>query len=272
MKNIITLYSADNKVGTTMLCQSAAEMLAKLNPEKKILIAHFDGNPGIDYTRKHQYCLDDVRLQLISDVIGAEDLLTICVKDNNLYSLKGCNDNLAKKLYQPENVKKIFDIIKNNFDIILVDAGHSENGLTIGSLLYSHNNLLVVTQQKTVHSKFISMDEQIFRSLSIKFEGLIVNKFSYSMGTFLPTEKEIANMYGFDDCEINTIEMSNYAWQAEHDKISLIAYKEKNIIQGVVALANKILALTENIDDNHKPVKGKKLNIFRRRDQVNAAG
>ena len=272
MKNIITFYSADSKVGTTMLCQTVAEMLAKLRPDKKVMVAHLDGNPGTEYTGKHQYCLDDIRLQLISDVLTMDDFLAICVKNDNLYSMAGCKNILVRKYYEPAQVEKLFVLMRDYFDIIIVDAGCSDRGLTIGSLLHSDANILVTTQQKTAHEKFLKMSEQVFRELSISFDQMIINKFSYSVGTFLPTEKEVASLYSLEDAKCVKVEMSNYAWQSEYEKIPLTEYKEKNVLQGLTELVSNILGMTEDVNTNMCQSKVKKKSIFRRKEQLNAVG
>ncbi len=270
MKNIITFYSADNKVGTTMLCQSTAELIAKNKPQKKILIAHFDGNTGTEYTEKHQYCLDDIRLQLISDVLSLEDFLSICSCNGNLYSLEGCKNILIRKFYEPNQVKKLFDLLKDFFDLIIVDAGCSDRGLTMGALMYSDVNILVTTQQKSAHTKYMKMKELVFGELSINFELLVVNQFTYSSGSFLPTEKEIASLYKMEDDECIKIERSNYAWQAEYEKLPLTEYKEKAVMQGLNELVSYIEKATEFVNGTPISPKAKKKGLFQRKERKNA--
>ena len=40
----------DHRVGTSMLCQSAAEYIAEKYPEKNVLIFHAEGSMGTEYS------------------------------------------------------------------------------------------------------------------------------------------------------------------------------------------------------------------------------
>lgn len=243
IKQVVTLYGAQSKVGVTMICQALTEYLANTNPDKNVILLHCDGKEGTNYSSiKHESCIDDIKVQLESDVLTADELISACVNKNNLYTLQGTKQLKERKGYHPASIEKLFHICREEFDIVVVDAGSSiDMGMAIGSLIHSDVNLLVTTQQAGSITSYLSKKHQILNELAIDFGMLIINKFAFSSGRFLPEEKTLSEKYEIR--EVQTVSMSQYGWQAEHDKESLLGYKEKQYINEVEILGNNILSV-----------------------------
>lgn len=261
MMQVVCFFGADSKTGTTMTCQAVAEELAALYPEKKILLLHLDGHQGTDFSNmRHGRCLDDIKAALLSDVLTLPELEDACGRDKNLFALEGALSLIERKKYLEEHVGKLFSLSKSGFDLILADAGSSiDMGLAVGALKHSDCRLLVTTQQPVALRRYRETDLQVLSKLEIGFQGLIVNKFIYSLQTFLPEAKELKEVYGID--QYFEIPQLDYGWQAEVGKNSMRKYKDKWYTRSVQDIAGYIgtLAGFEECGLNEKIQKRKAL-------------
>lgn len=259
MIQVVCFFGADTKVGTTMTCQAVAEELADSYPARKILLLHLDGSPGTEYSNlRYSRCLDDIKAALSSDVLTLSELQEACGKGRNLFALEGTLSLTERKKYLEEHVRKLLDLARSGFDLVFVDAGSSINmGLSIGALMHSDYRLLVTTQQRGSLNRYQETNLQVLSKLDVCFQCMIVNKFVYSMKTFLPGERELREVYRID--QYYEVPQLEYGWQAEAEKTSLLTYKDRWYKRGVQSIAGHIgtLAGFEEGGRNAEPQKGK---------------
>ena len=226
-----------------MITQCIAEVLSsqlkKQKSEQTVLLLHLDGKSGFDYTTERNGSLDGIRAAIFSEVLTLDELESSCVQRDNLFMLKGTENLLERKTYEPDVVNKILKVARQGFDYIIIDAGSAvESGLTIGCLMNSDYNILVATQQASAYENYRLKEEQVFYPLNMSFPKLIVNKFAYSTGKMLETEKSLSLKY--DIKSVFSAPLTDNGWQAEHEKESLIMYKNKHFNQAIQDIVYEI--------------------------------
>lgn len=259
MTQVVCFFGTDSKAGTTMTCRAVAEELATSYPKRKILLLHLDGQPGTEFSdMRHSRCLDDIKAALSSEVLTLPELKDACGRDNNLFVLEGTLSLTERKKYLEEHIGKLFTLSRSCFDLIIVDAGSSiDLGLSIGAMKYSDCRLLVATQQPVSLRRYRETDLQVLSKLNIDFQGIIVNKFIYSMQALLPEENELKDFFGMD--QYFEIPQLDYGWRPEVEKKSLLKYKDKWYQKSIQEIARYIgtLAGFEESSLNEKSQKRK---------------
>lgn len=254
---ITVYYGADAGCGCTMLAQSTANLIAKNNLEKRVLLLNLSGQPGTEYSgMDFNYSIDDIHIKLKSKVLSICEFESVCSIKNNLYILQGSKNLKQRKEYMPEEIKSLLELVESNFDYVIIDAGSSIYlGLGIGALMYGGRNILVTTQSKLVMKRFLQK-QSLFNKLNIKFEGLIINK--YISKHFLSNEKEVKASYEIEECQ--SLEYSAYGMQAENDWLTIENF-DKEYEKGLKAITNIYL----DGDLNNVLPKNRAFGFFRRR-------
>lgn len=242
MNNIVILHGVDHKVGTTMLTQSVAEMIAGEKKDYKVLLLCLNGRKSTDYVREEFESITQVKMQIDNRIISGKDLIKACRCQENLYMMAGIGKTEEERYYYPDTAEYILNKLKNEFDLILVDSGNTlDNGLALGSLNFSSIRLLILTQQETMLRRYEEL-LPLYEKLNLSFSGYIVNKYSsldpYDLGYLsirLDTIKK----------DITRIEMASTSRQAEMEYKTLLAFKDDQYARDVLTLANRILFMTE---------------------------
>ncbi len=240
-RNIITFFGADNKVGTTMVAHSTAEMLSK-NIKGNIALLLLSGKPSTCYIkRKEKIGLDDIKIKLMNNILTAEELIESCEKeDNHLYILPGVEDLLDIRHYHPEHIDRLIQLAAERFQVVIIDAGSNiDSGLSIAAINATKNKYLVVTQQETTRKNYERIDGQVFRRLQINASDfmLIVNK--YLKSNHIYSAKQIADLYNMTlAAYIPHLEF--LGWQAEFDHKTLLHYDNEPYNQTIEQLSQLI--------------------------------
>lgn len=236
MSKIFCFVGSDHKVGTTAVVQSMGEMLADLIPNKNILLLHLDGNEGQEYTQYRGESIDRVRSLLNQNLANWEEIEPLLETYKNLSSLGGVSDVLEHQLYEVECVENLINLCKAHFDYILIDAGANvESPLSIGAIALKTPKIIITTQQSKAQQEYEKKKEAVFDKMGIAFDHVLLNRFSVAMGSFLKTEKEIANYYEMEEALL--LPSIPISWQSESDHMSIYSYKDKGYrksLQGVV--------------------------------------
>ncbi|MDD3350183.1 MAG: hypothetical protein PHC40_04920, partial [Eubacteriales bacterium] len=228
---------ADAKVGVTMLCQSLAETMASHFPKRRIMLLHFGGNCGIDYTESGDaLSLDDLKSALLSNVLQSSEILSACAKkQDNLYQLPGISVLSSRREYEPEHIHRFLSLCQA--DLILIDAGANyELGLTIGALRYADSRYLIATQQAVVFDRYAGAAKQILVPLGVQFAGLILNQ--HIANPMLDGADLWQKRYGLP--VVSTVEFSDYGWQAEKEKESLLHFRDTRYTKSMEKLMEHI--------------------------------
>lgn len=129
---------------------------------------------------------------------------------------------------------KIIKSLEKQFVFIIVDGGSDiDNGLVLGSLAMGGINVLVLTQNESVLTRW-EQQKIIYQGLSINFDQYVVNKYDNSHPYSLPYIKERLKL---GENFYYKIPISPYGCRAEWEKKSLMQYGKsayKNEISGMV--------------------------------------
>lgn len=230
--NIVVFFGADDKVGTTMICQTVAEIIAKYS-DKKVFLGFFNGYPGVDYVKgKTPGNIDQIKAKLLDKLLSINDIIAECKQTDNLYILEGVNNFVYRSDYGIEDVELLLKIISENFDAVIIDAGSNiELALSFGSLISTKNRYLVTTPQKKAYNNF----QLIYPVL----EKLDINKFSLIINMYLPDfgkAFEVADKYNFNlACVLPYLDNG---WQAEYENSTLYSYNDRKYCLNIETLSD----------------------------------
>lgn len=246
-QNIITFFGADSKVGTTMIAQSTAEMLAQ-NTNADIGLFFLNGKPSTCYMkRKDKIGLDDIKIKLMNNILTSNELTEACVKENHhLYILPGAEFLLDVRHYHPEHIEQLIKLAAERFSLIIIDAGHNiDSGMAIAALNMTKNKYLVTTQQEMTRKNYERMESQVFRRLQIEPDDfmLVVNKYVNTNRIY--SAKQVSDLYRMT-LAVSVPHLEFLGWQAEFDQKTLLHYDNESYNRHVDQLA-KIIATQAQI-------------------------
>jgi septum formation inhibitor-activating ATPase MinD len=237
--NIVVFYGADAKVGTTQIAQSVAERVSD-KTNLKVFLGFLNGEPTTNYIEtENSYNLDTIKVKLVNQILSINEILDICTKKNNLYILQGTESILERRHYHPVHIEYLLELVSNEFDLIIIDAGSNiELGMTIASLNSTPYKYLVTTQQESILVNYNRVYEQVLSRLDIKDFLVIVNK--YIDEPMLHTSYQVAQLY--KGTLASTLPHLNWGWQSEKDKKTLLHYEEPQYTEGI----DQIIKLISN--------------------------
>lgn len=241
MKNLVAFHGADHKVGTTMLAQSAAEIIASSMKELRILFVSLQGRPGTEYIREVGQTIDGLKIYLNNKVLPKDEVLRTCRKTENYYVLGGVKDPLESRRYFPDAAIYLLDTVAEDFDLIIADTGNNpDNGLTAGALQTAGLRYCVLTQQETALRRYEQM-QPIYSMMELTFDQWVVNKFIFDDPYSLSLISKRLHIPA--DCLI-PVDFAGYGREAEMDCKPLISYRNEKYISDIIDLANGILDKT----------------------------
>ncbi|WP_240416489.1 AAA family ATPase [Paenibacillus periandrae] len=239
---VVAFFGAAGDVGTSMVSQSVAEIIAQ-NTEYKIGLYILNDSMGPYYVKLREdedISIDEIKAELWSNVLSPDKLLQTCIKRNNLYILQAPRYLPDMRHFHPEHVEQLLDLGSKIFDIIIIDAGASYNlGLTIGVLRAANHKYLVTTQQEKPRIKFEQVQSQIFKSLQLKTTDfmIIINKFLKDSSMY--DGKQMADLYKMT-LAATPPHLEFMGWQAEVDRKTLLHFNEVDFTEQIELTARLI--------------------------------
>ncbi len=119
MNNIVVFHGVDHKVGTTMIAQSVAEMIAREKQIYKVLLLFLNGRKSTDYIREEFNSIGQIKMQIDNRIISGKEIAKICRCHNKLYMLAGVGKPEEERCYYPDTAEFILNSLKNEFDLIM---------------------------------------------------------------------------------------------------------------------------------------------------------
>lgn len=164
MKEIITFFGGDSKVGTTMIMQSFSEELEKRG-EKVLMI--FASSEAYD-----EFLEDRMELTIDSlrenEEINKADVEKIIYKKDNLSYIRGCDKFLKIRYFNVSLLEKVVEICSQDFDYIVIDGGHNyQYPLPISSLKVATKRYFVLTGNSKTISRFDWMYKNILHAKKV---------------------------------------------------------------------------------------------------------
>lgn len=220
-----------------MLAQSVSELVAKTHPHSKVIRIAMTNRRSCDFIKEPIPSLEGFRKSLDSgSMLGDQLFRRYHIKDN-LYGISGLEKELNHRQYFPEDAMKIIKCLEKQFEYIVVDGGCDiDNGLVLGSLSMGGINLLVLTQNESVLSRW-EHQQPIYQGFSIKFHQYIVNKYDNGHPYSLSYIKE---RLGITEGMYNKIPFSFYGCRAEWEKKSLMHYGRSSYKVQITDITKKL--------------------------------
>ena len=179
MKEVITFFGADAKVGTTMLAQSFAELLAGKKARILLIFASQEMHDSfLNLSENDCNTIDSLR-----DIenLKREDIDAIIMKNGNYDYIGGIKSPFKLRCFKPTLIGEIIEIIGIDYDYVIIDGGHNyQYPLPISSLLCATRRFFVLDQSPRSVSRFRDLDELVLKSNEFKEIGkrdkIIINK------------------------------------------------------------------------------------------------
>lgn len=241
-RNIHVFYGADSKVGTTMVAQSVAEIIAE-HTTVNVGLLYMGSNPVHYFDSQGETGIDTIKIKLFNGILSREDLMKASIKTrlNNLYAITGSNGIQDLRYFHPTHAEDLLNLASECFDIVIVDAGSEiERGLSLGAIRMASSKYLVTTQQQNTKDAFRRVTDEVFHPLQIeKKEFLcVINK--YVEGAI--TEKQLSTVYDVPVIgHLPHLDMKG--WQAELDHKSLLHFNHEGYVDGVKQVAEYVCEL-----------------------------
>lgn len=232
MKNIKIFWGMDHKVGTTMLAQSYAEILAKKG--SSVLLLTLSENGGDDYFEASTASIDDLRSRLACNLLTPDILKEQAVKAAGIYKINGHTNPQNPYGYTVEMGQNLIKSAVSAFDNVIIDCGtglHSPLG--IAALKYDGDNVFVMSQQESCMRSWDNLNKQM-TGLSIVPQIVVVNKFikgdHYNINY-------VAQRTGIPQSFIKTVVESEFGIQAEYERNTILYFGEKQFEKDVSGLS-----------------------------------
>lgn len=245
-RNIHVFFGADSKVGTTMIAQSTAELIAQNTDVNVGLLLLGNHTSSFIDIKEESVGLESIKIKLFNNILSKEDIVKASVKIkglSNLLVIPGPKNIQDLRIYQPEHAERLIMLASQCVDVLIVDAGcEVERGLSLGALRMTSNKFLVTTQQQHAKERFLLQDDQVFNPLQIEKKQFycIINK--YVDGGI--TEKQISSIYNM--AVISKIPYLDVTgWQAELEQKSLLHYNEAAYAEGIEVSAQYICEIQQ---------------------------
>ncbi|MDD3289587.1 MAG: hypothetical protein PHT29_01680 [Eubacteriales bacterium] len=238
MSGIYTFFGVDHKCGTSMLCQSVAELIANEMPNWKILVIHTEGAPGTDYASGTRESMERIRPELAEGLIDVRDIMARAQWHDNLYLISGADPLEGDGKYHPNVSDHLLRNLKGFFDLILCDSGSQiDHGLALGSLFASDGILLVMIQAESAVRRFERLIP-LYHKLNVATLGCLINRYQDKNPYTLSYLRERLDQFSGD---FYTVGESSLGLLAEAEGKALIHYKDKAFGKDVRSTANLIL-------------------------------
>ncbi|GEM_PF-6305944 len=232
MAEILAFAGSDFHSGTTMVAQSVSEALG--GSGKKVIFLSLSGYSGTEYTNLRPESIDEIKNNLVNGLLNYNDIKNLIRKSGTFDIIGGSVSPLYYRHYQPVHVNFICDLIIDDYDYIIIDAGADVNqGLHIGALRKAGKTVIVTTQSKKAYERYLNKYRQVYSMM--EFHPLIlINRYINTPG--LLSSKDIEGMYNAETAGV--IPFCEYGLQAETGEYSLMKYR--SFSEAVARLCEKI--------------------------------
>lgn len=252
--SIITFFGADSKVGTTMIAQSTAELLAK-NTGLKVGLLFLNNSPSNYYLRKNDKLgIDGIKNKLFNNILTPTELIDSCLQPvPNLFILTGVEYLLDARQYHPEYIDRLIKLAAEKLNIIIIDAGSNvDSGITIAALNATKYRYLVTTQQENIRKNFERIDRQVLKQLYIDSGSFILVLNKYVSSNNIYSAVQLAELYKMA-LAVHVPNLDLLGWQAEFDQKSLLEYEQSDYNKQLDILS-RLIASQMNVPYNNKAI------------------
>lgn len=160
-------------------------------------------------------------------------------KEFATYILPAPSDGRVLDISKKE-LQHIIYILKNFFDIILIDTGNNLSNVTIATLLLSDTVFLIVNDDARTIKSAKNLRKSL-RSIDISLDKikLVVNRFPLKTKNRIYTIKDIETILYMDVCSV--LPEEKRSWMLNNTGIPIITYKNTKLKKELLKLAHQIV-------------------------------
>lgn len=251
--NVVVLFGADSKVGTTITALGLAENLAAKS-EGSIAVLNLSGHISFSYVDfNDSKGLDSIRSKVFNKILSQDELreaMVISKELKNLYILPPCRKLIDFKYYRTDHIEYVINMASVMFDVVIVDAGwYPHNALYFGALNATPNKYMVTTQEIASEDTHFIIRQQALDEYGITVKKneidakaeqpenimLIINKYNDEVST----SNHVKNYDMIFACSLPVVPISAYELQANKKTLrgsSKLYDKQLDKLTNLVAL------------------------------------
>ncbi len=234
---VITFLGTHRQIGLTGNVLSFADDLSSRVQEEVCVLQMNAFNPGIEYIKDYEgHYLDDLYTRIQeTKVLTSLELRQNMHKHRHFYYLAGNSDLTKRYRYHSESIHYLIQLAKEQFGVILIDAGADpDNNMCIQSLLHADMKIVMATQQPKSVFLWNRFLEDILKFLHIGEDEflLVINKYSavtgYEAGE-IQTQMRVPLLGTFPDLGVSALdcELDRRLFTAIADKRDKAAYMKE---------------------------------------------
>ena len=187
IKKVVTFLGTHGRSGLTQTVLGTAAKLAEISVYSVVVLSLNSMNPpSVFFPKFEGMPLNELYTQIGNDsrVIKSSDLKTLMYQDERGFRfLAGNQDYTKRNHYHLDDIENLIDMLCEEFDIVLIDAGHDpDTALTIQALQKADMKLLNVTQVPTSAILWKRMNEDILG----RYFGITPDEFQMIVNFYTP--------------------------------------------------------------------------------------
>lgn len=237
MCKVYGFFGADHKVGTTMMAQSAAELLAEESGDGDVLFLMLNESGGTEYVREEPAYLDPLKSKLESRMMDVSDFYRSCRKCGKLYLLGGVENQHEYRHYMPEDAAHLVGMARTLFKTVMIDCGNRlDDGMSVGALSAADSQILVLTQGEIVIQRW-ERKRGLYNKLGILPDLYLLNSY-LSQDTY--NKAYIQERLGIPSSQLHTVGRSDRGWRAEKESRTFAAFEDDGTRAEIIEVLSAI--------------------------------
>ncbi len=171
---VIVFFGADSKVGTTMLAQSTAEMIAG---SREVLFLALNASVISAFADTDIKRIDFFSPEIQSRMRIEKSKITRAGGKKNLFIIGGADDDFKHEEFALDMIDIMVENLRRDFSDIVIDAGSDlKNVLSYSGVMKADMRVLVFSQNGHCIDRMLHESAK-WKLLNLGFDAVIVNKY-----------------------------------------------------------------------------------------------
>lgn len=181
--NVLVFYGSAPRVGVTTISQTVATLLAKDN----LNVCHIDLSHEVNYSYTKggndwiydddKFTLESLITRALNKALDDSDISNvISVTENGVSYIPGFRNLLNVRHVNVEAVESIVHVLKQLYDVVVIDAGSTSDSLVnLGALLVTNHRYLISDISKSSVNRFLAYKKNVLDTVDVSIDKLILN-------------------------------------------------------------------------------------------------
>jgi len=236
LNNVYGFFGADSKVGTTMISSLIAKIIARRSKDKTVFYLSLSGQSGIEWlsTIDYKSNINESKISMRNNMLSLPELKKISYAVYpNLFVLKGESNLVEGQLYHQKEIYNLLNLIRSNFDIVILDLGNSNNltlRMTYAGLMKADNKILITNQFNKSLYMYENSKNQVLKYFDMQpFRFIMVN--NYIDSSFLYKLRKLEEYYKLS--VIAKLPFVEDNFKAQYDGNPEVFLQDKEFMRGI---------------------------------------